>query len=278
MKPTLSLIILNYCQKDFCERCLQSIFESEIQVPFEVILIDNASPTRCGKELQKKWGEKVKVVLNDENLGFGRAHNAVLDIIEGEYTVLVNPDTEVEKDTIQKLYEYIKSHHEAGIVAPQLYYPSGAIQDSYRRFPTPLKMLIKRTFWKKIFKKTMSDYMLKDFDTNTTQTVDWVVGAFLIIKTELFQTIGGFDDRYFLFLEDTDLCREVWKRGKEVVYYPKTKALHNDERLSGGNLLTALKKKSFRYHIASAIKYFLKWGLKTPQSAIASKMRDSKER
>jgi hypothetical protein len=225
MKPTLSLIILNYCQKDFCDQCLQSIFEADIKVDFEVILIDNASPTGCGAELQKKWGDKITIVHNKKNLGFGRAHNAVLDKIKGDYTVLVNPDTEVEKDTIQKLYEYIKTHKQAGLVAPKLVYPSGEIQDSYRQFPSPIKMLIKRTFWKNVFKKTMHDYMLKDFDISKTQTVDWVVGALFIIQTEFFKSIGGFDDRYFLFLEDTDLCRKVWKHDKKVVYYPEAQAL-----------------------------------------------------
>lgn len=257
--PTLSIIVLNYRQKDFCDRCLQSIFSHPIAVPFEVIVIDNASGDNSVEFLHEKWSTKARIIANESNEGFGKGHNKAIKEAKGSYICIMNPDIEVHENTLNLLLEYLKTHEECGIVGPQLIYPDGTIQDSYRRFPTFWDLIIKRTFLRPLFKRRMHHYLMHNVDQNKTQEVDWMVGAFLLISKDFFQALGGFDERYFLFMEDTDLCRKAWNEHRSVVYFPQAKAAHHHARLSGSDLFTALFKKTFYYHIASAWKYFRKW-------------------
>lgn len=261
MTPVLSIIILNYRSKEFCDKCLRSLFLHPIDVDFEIILVDNDSQDDSITYIQERWGDKVRYIQNERNEGFGMAHNIAIKEALGEYIVIINPDIEVHENTINTLLEYLKSHPQCGIVGPQLIYPDGTIQDSYRNFPTISDLIIKRTFLRKLFKNRMKHYLMYDFDPKETREVDWMVGACLMMKKENYDKIGGFDKRYFLFMEDVDLCRSMWEAGFEVIYLPKAKANHHHDRLSGGKITQVIFKKTFYLHIASAIKYFWKWGI-----------------
>jgi GT2 family glycosyltransferase len=107
--------------------------------------------------------------------------------------------------------------------------------------------------------RRVDKYVMNDFDHNKIQDVDLLVGACFMIPRHVYEKVGGFDERYFLFMEDFDLCREIHKAGYRVVYYPEVSVTHNHKRLSGGSVLKLLGRKVFWIHIMSAMKYFWKW-------------------
>jgi GT2 family glycosyltransferase len=201
----------------------------------------------------------VRLVRNAENVGFGKACNQAAALMEGNDAYLIlNPDVEVDPDTVEALWTHMHSNSKVGIIGPRLTYPDGTVQDSYRRFPRPLDQLIKRTPLRKarFLRDRVRGYLMWDKDKDRTEDVDWLVGACLLVRAETWQAVGGFDERFFLFYEDVDLCRRTWRCGYRVVYHPAARALH---RLSEGGLLSIFTKRTLRIHLASALKYFWKW-------------------
>ena len=122
-------------------------------------------------------------------------------------------------------------------------------------------LVLKRTFLGRLpfFKNRVENYLMQDIDHDKVQDVDTLTGAAMFIPRATWEKVGGFDHRYFLFMEDLDLCRMVKKLGSKIVYYPEVKIEHYQKRLSDGSLLKTIRKKVFWLHVASAIKYFFKW-------------------
>ena len=179
----------------------------------------------------------------------------------GEYILILNPDVFVNEDTIQKMLNYMEKHPEVGVLGPRQLYPDGTVQDSCRRDMSLYDLFLKRTFLGKLpfFRKRVNDYTMKDFDHSKTREVDLLVGSCFLIPREVYEQVGGFDERYFLFMEDFDLCKEVRELGKKIVYYPEAEVTHNHKRLSGGSVFGLIGKKVFWIHMSSAVKYFWKW-------------------
>jgi GT2 family glycosyltransferase len=152
-------------------------------------------------------------------------------------------------------------HSDIGILAPQLIYEDGIIQDVYRRFPSLLDFVIKRSFLKKLpyFSKRLFRYLMHDKNPDLLTDVDWVVGDLLMIRRKMYDDVGGFDKRYFRFLEDTDLCRSFWAKKYRVVYFPEAKATRYNVPVSSGGVFSLLTNKRIRIHVISAIKYFWKY-------------------
>jgi len=159
------------------------------------------------------------------------------------------------------MVDYMEENPEIGVLGPKQIYPDGTIQDSCRRNMKWFDLILKRTFLGKIpfFKKKVDKYKMDDFDHSEIKEVDLLVGSCFLISREIFEQVGGFDERYFLFMEDFDLCREIKALGKKIVYFPKVEVTHNHKRLSGGSVFSLLRRKVFWIHISSAIKYFWKW-------------------
>ncbi|MBL4695074.1 glycosyltransferase family 2 protein [Candidatus Gracilibacteria bacterium] len=260
-KIMLSAVMLNFNCKYFPKMCVDAFRKGEMDFEYEMIAVDNASTDPISLGYLEKAAEQglVEYVKSPTNLGFGGGNNLGAKQARGKYVLILNPDIFVETDSIQKLVDYMEAHPDVGIMGPKLIYPDGKVQDSCRRNMSFWDLVIKRTFLKKIFKKRVDTYTMEDFDHETTREVDLLVGACFILPRELYEEIGGFDERYFLFMEDFDLCKEVSKRGKKVIYYPEVGVTHNHKRLSGGSLWKLLRKRVFWIHISSAFKYFWKW-------------------
>ncbi|MEK9132313.1 MAG: glycosyltransferase family 2 protein [Patescibacteria group bacterium] len=258
----LSCIIVNYNLKYLPRLCIEAISRSVCDFPFEIIVVDNDSHDESVDYLEQmhKKGE-ITLVHSGSNLGYGRGNNLGVKYAKGKYILILNPDVSVETDTLQKMVNHMDSHGEVGLLGPQLYFFNGQIQDSCRRFMMPIDLVIKRTPLQrlKFFKKRMDEYVMANFDHSMTQEVDLVTGACMMLPREVFKKIGGFDDRYFLFMEDVDLCRKVWESGHKVLYFPQARALHYHKRLSGGSVFWLLGQKVFWIHMNSALKYFWKW-------------------
>lgn len=258
----LSITIVNYNQKYFPRLCVEALKKSMCDFDFEIIICDNNSKDESLAYLKTAFGKgDIKLVEPGRNLGYGRGHNFAARDAKGKYILILNTDITVEPDTLQKLVDYLESHDDVGIVGPKLLYHNGEVQQSCRRHFHFFDLFIKRSFLKRVwpFKKRYRKYIMGDFNHESTQTVDLITGAFMMMPKQLFDKIRGFDERYFLFMEDFDLCRKVQDEGYKVVYYPEAFAWHYHKRLSEGSFTKLLFNKISWFHLASAIKYHWKW-------------------
>lgn len=260
--PKVSVIIVNYNHKYFPRMCVEAIEKSNTNFEYEIIVVDNGSQDESVNFLRKMEKEgRIRLIEAGKNLGYGQGNNLGVKHAKGEYVIISNPDVFVHADTMQKLVDYMEKHEEVGLVAPRLRYYNGQIQASCRRHMSFVDLVIKRTFLGRLpyFKKRLENYLMEDFDHNKPCEVDLVTGAYFIMRKKVYEEIRGFDRRFFLFMEDYDLCRTLHYQGYKVIYYPVAEAEHYHKRLSGGNLFTLFTKKVFWIHVYSAIKYFWKW-------------------
>lgn len=206
MKKELSIIIVNYKSDKYLVKCLESIKKYPPKVSYEVIVIDN----------------------NKNNVGFARGVNKGIRKSEGKYILLLNPDTEVKEESIDKLYEFARAHYDAGVVGPRLLNPDGSIQHSVINFPTILWAFI--AFW-------LGDRAkYEKYAPAKTAKVDVVLGAAFLITPQALKEVGILDERYFMYYEDLDYCKRVKNAGLSVYYLPSSEIIHH-HGMSGKNLL-----------------------------------------
>jgi GT2 family glycosyltransferase len=267
----LSIIILNYNQADFCRICLSNLKKAQIKLDYEIILVDNNSSNKNKIKLTelKDNFPAVRFIFNSQNLGFAQANNLATAKARGEYILILNPDVIVSPGAIEKLYHFLKKDPLIGVIGPQLLNPDKSIQSSCYRFPKIYTPFVRRTCLGKYppFKKELRHYLMQDFNHQEIKTVDWLMGACLMFKKEVFLKVKGFDQRYFLYFEDVDFCRQLNQSGYQVVYYPESKMIHFHQRLSAEERsFKALFKKITWIHVISAVKYFWKWKGKNRQN------------
>ncbi len=259
----LSVIIVNYNHKYFPRLAVEALEKSKTDFPFEIIVVDNASHDEESMGfLEKAHAEKrLLLIRSPHNVGFGQGNHKGIQYAKGKYVFFHNPDVTVETDSLQKMVDYLEHHHDIGILGPKLAYSSGKIQESCRRNMTWGDLIFKRTFLGRLpfLRNRVKKYLMEDFDHNKIQDVDLITGAAIMMPRAVYDQVGGFDRRYFLFMEDFDLCRMVRKAGYRVVYYPDASMLHYHKRLSEGSFLKLLTKRVFWLHVSSALKYFWKW-------------------
>ncbi len=232
----------------------------------EILLIDNHSDDDSIGYLRNRVradGQgKVQIMETRDNLGYGQGNAQGIARARGEFLLIINPDNTLEPDGLQKMTRAMREDPTIGILAPQLVHDDGTIRDSVRAFPSLFDVLVKRTPLRRLFPHRVDRYLYAKNDRGEARDVDWAVGACLLIRSDLFEAVGGFDPRFFLFFEDTDLCRRVWKSGKRVVYFPSVHATDRKTRLSEGGFWSLLTKPTARIHLWSAMQYFWKWGFK----------------
>lgn len=259
--PLVSALILNYRTPADVAKCVRALRAQTIADQIEIIVIDNHSDDdSIGRMRNQLFGiGGVRIVETPRNLGFGGGNNYGARYVTGEYLLIINPDTELEPRGIERMVAMLREDPTIGILAPKLEFPDGTIRDSYRTFPTIFDVVIKRTFFRRLFPQRLKRYLQHDVDPSLQRDTDWVVGACMFLRRSFYEQLKGFDERFFLFFEDTDLCRRCWDRGKCVVYCPEVHASDRKRRLSGGGFLPLLTTKTGRTHVVSAVKYFWKW-------------------
>lgn len=187
-----------------------------------------------------------------KNLGFGGGHNYVLDQLDSKFHAIVNPDIILEEDAFSKLIAFMEDES-IGMCVPRLLDEEGNLLAVYRRELTVWDMFI-RMFLKGAFKKRQAYHTMQDADYTKPFDVPFAQGSFLLIRTELFKQLGGFDERFFLYMEDADLCKRVNKVSR-LCYCPDATVIHKWEKGSHKS------GKLFKLHVQSMISYFAKWGL-----------------
>ena len=261
----LSIIILNYKSKGLVRNCLKSVYRHTQELDFEVIVVDNNSCDGIKEELKSDFS-KVKFLEAPKNLGYSAGNNLGIQEAQGKYIVIVNPDISLQENSFKKMYDFMQKNEKIGILGPCLVNPDGTLQYTRCRYPQFLMPVYRRTWLKrlKFIKKKIDYYLTKDKDYSSPSVCDWLFGACLFVRKKALDQVGLLDERFFLGFEDTDWCRRFWGNNYEVWYFPKTKLIHYPHRFSRNNFFS----KSVRIHIASWLKYFLKYGFRKPYSKL----------
>ena len=224
----LSCIIINYKNSEPLKDCLASIYQTIQKIDFETIIIDN-SEKDLGLQSLKELYTKAQFVSNSSNVGFAKANNQAAKIAKGKVLIFLNPDTILSEQAIYSMYKYYCSHTETGVLGPKVVDPEGSLQYSCRRYPTLWTGLFNRySILSRLFPENRftSQYLMRDFDHNEIRQVDWLSGCCLMVSKNTFENSHGFDENYFLFNEDVDLCRTIKQAGKEVIYFPEATITH----------------------------------------------------
>lgn len=280
----ISIVILNYKTAGLVKQCVKGIIAAQPKAEYEIIIVDNNSGDRCLDVMQQYMTSLahqpstlfrqalavpvVQYVQMPRNDGFAVGNNAGIRQARGEFILVLNPDIAIIPGIIESMVAYMHNHPGVGIVGPRLIYPDGSAQDSCRRFPRLVTPLLRRSVFGKLpqAKRLLDEYVMNDFDHKATRTVDWLFGAFLVIRRDVIDAVGMFDERFFLYFEDLDLCRRCWQAGYEVHYVADTEVVHYHQRQSAEKTgIRALFDRAGRIHLQSGFKYFAKyWGVNLP--------------
>jgi len=254
----LSVCVVNYQTEQQLRNFLESFMDYRPDCLHEVIVVDNGSLDDAWKDtLQDSYGAWVKLINSNKNIGFGVAQNKAVKKAKGEYVFLCNPDLEFNDDSLNDLINHADDLSDFGVIGPKLVYEDGEVQESCRRYPKFSDLVLKRLDWLPVLKKRARKYLMRDVNLKKKTKVDWLVGAAMLMKRDKFLEIGGFDPQFFLFFEDTDLCRRLNEAGHDVWYNPDFEITHSHQRLSERGWWPF--KKVFWVHLDSARKYFKKW-------------------
>jgi N-acetylglucosaminyl-diphospho-decaprenol L-rhamnosyltransferase len=230
MSFTGSVIIVNFNSGGSLARCLDSI--ADLEKDALVIVVDNASTDSSEKTAER--GGRVTLQRNAENVGFARAVNQGLAQTEGEFVLLLNPDCELRPDALDRLVSELRRHPRSAIAGPKILDHDGTVQGSARGDPTLLTGLFGRsTLLTRIFsgsklarRNVRFDLMNGGSTDNGVEDVDWVSGACMMARRDVLSAVGGFDERYFLYWEDADLCRRLRDRGWDIRYVTSAEIVH----------------------------------------------------
>jgi len=260
-RPLVSAVVLNYRTAKAAIPAVRSLLRQSIGDRVEVLLVDNHSDDDSVGLLRNTFRAepRVRMVETNVNRGYGQGNETAVRLANGEFLLIINPDNELEPEGLEKMIAVLEAEKDIGILGPKLVFEDGSVRDSYRTFPRMSDVFIKRTFLRALFPQRMRRYLQHDANPDETRDVDWLAGACLLMRTSFYRELGGFDPQFFLFFEDTDLCRRCWRAGKRVVYCPSVLATDRKHRLSEGGFLTLLTKWTVRTHLKSALKYFWKW-------------------
>jgi GT2 family glycosyltransferase len=224
----LSIIIINYNVKEFLQNLLNSLQKAVSNINHEIIIVDNASDDGSVEFIHEKFPQ-IDLIANQTNVGFSKANNIALKKAKGKFILLINPDAIVSEDTLSKMIDFFKEHPDAGLVGCKILNPDGSLQLACRRsFPGPWTSFCKVTGLSTLFPKNrlFAKYNLTYLDENSTHEVDAISGSFMMMKREVYEKVGGFDEQFFMYGEDLDFCYRIKKNGYKVYYYPGTQIIH----------------------------------------------------
>ncbi len=232
MKKDLSIIITSYNTKELTVACLESIFEHTEKVNYEVIVVDNASRDNSVDAISKIKNQNVKIQIkikkNSRNLGFAKGNNQGVKASSGKYILLLNSDTLLTANILDPLVAWMEANPEVGVFSCRLKNKDGTTQATGGYFPTLLRVATWMFFIDDIpfISPLISSYHPKASFYNQSRFLDWVTGAFFLTRREVWEENNGFDEGYFMYVEEMDYCFRAKKRGWQVSYDPKFSLIH----------------------------------------------------
>jgi GT2 family glycosyltransferase len=254
---TVAVVIVTSDHASHIKSCLESVLNAAGSEVFDIVVVDNASEDGTPALVRREVGVRLIERLGRQSLSCNL--NLALKTITSEYVLIMNPDVVVDHDTILGLESFMTSHPDAGACGPQLVSSDGSLQFSCRRFPTPWTAIVRRTPLR-LLPGTLEKgrrHLMVDCDHTHLRTVDWILGACVMFRTEALQTVGWFDERYRLYCEDIDICHSLWANGWSIYYNPSIVAMH--EHLARSD--KAFFSRYFFWHVSSMFRYVRKHGL-----------------
>lgn len=228
----LSTIIVNWNTLELLRACLRSLQQFPPTDTHEVIVVDNASSDGSAAMVHAEF-RGVRLLALDENLGFSRGNNAGIAIARGEYIFLLNSDTEVRENALQRMIDYMDAHPDVAATGAKLVSPDGSIQESCRAFPSHRTALFNRkSLLTRLFpgNRYSRQYLLTDEERLQTREVDWVMGAALMTRRSVVEEVGALDPNFFMYAEDVDWCYRMHEAGGKIVYLPDAAIMHHYEK------------------------------------------------
>jgi len=251
-KINLSIIIVNYNSGDLLSKVIDSVRKNIVNIKYEIVVVDNKSTDKSLALINSEF--PVNIIKLDSNLGFSKANNIGADNSKGDFLYFLNPDAFIIDTYTELLLDDLKKNDDVGIIAPEILNMNGSLQYNARLYPT-IRRLFFYTFGvtKILQNRYICDYKMEYFDNSKPIYSDWVSGAAFIMKKKTFDEVFGFDESFFLFYEDVDLCRKVKTLGYKIKYSPIAKVKH-----IWGGTSEGLKEFTQKEEFLSRFKYFKK--------------------
>lgn len=245
----LSIVIVEYHSISEIKKCAASI-KAHIKMPFEIIVSSNSCYNKQQQEAINQSNTNIHWLFNEKNGGFAYAMNEGLKTAKGDYLVIMNSDCTFVS-ALDNMINFMEKHPEVGAIAPQMRDADGNIQDTARPYVS-----LPRYIWRQVKRVIGHKVSILDtkIDYTKTQTVDWLIGAFIMVSRKAYELTGGLDDDLFMYAEDLDWCTRIRQQGFEVVYYPECTIIYKGTRRARSNT------KYAKIFICSHIKYWRKFG------------------
>jgi GT2 family glycosyltransferase len=251
----LSVSVVSFQTPGLLRQCLAALAAERSRLDLEVTVVDNASHDGS-VELVRSEFAWVSLIANARNAGFGAAHNQALRRARGRYWMVLNSDAAPKPGALRALVDALDADAGLAAAGPKLRYPSGEVQPSRRRFPSVATLFLESTqlqrFWPD--NAVLSRYYVQDRSDDVAQEVDWLVGACLCLRADAMRQVGLFDERYFMYSEEIDLCRRLRAHGWRVRYVPQAEVVH----IEGGSSRADLAARDQRFQ-ASKLAYAARW-------------------
>jgi GT2 family glycosyltransferase len=248
------MIIVSWNVKDILCECLDSIVRSSVAFLYEIIVVDNASSDGTAELVKKKF-PTVRMIENRDNDGYARANNQGALSAHGQYLFFLNPDTILFEDTLTMMVGFMESNPDIALCGPRILNDDRTLQESVRNFPSWRGAFYRYTIFKYLglFKSHFETWHNRGFDYDKQTDIEQLIGAAMLIKKETFEQVGRFDQRFFMYYEEVDLCRRLKDGGFRVVYYPVAQLVH-----LGGKSAKQIPAKTRFMMFQSLLLYFHK--------------------
>ncbi len=254
MSIKVSACIVTYNNIKYIEKTVQTLLEFTKGVDFKLYIVDNGSTDGTIELLEQNFSsvKNLEIIKTGKNIGFGAGHNKIIDIIDSDYHIVVNPDIVISQDVVSRMAEYMQENVDINLLSPKICFPDGRNQMLGKRNPKFKYLVASRLRDEQNPSSLLREYTMIDSDWSKPFDIENATGCFMFFRTSAFKEIGGFDERYFMYFEDCDITREIRKTSR-AVFYPDAIVYHVWGRDSKRNF------KLMIIHIKSMFSYFWKW-------------------
>lgn len=247
-KVTGSIVTFNNMKT--IDKTLETLFEFTKDIDFKLYVVDNVSSDGTPEYIEEHYPQ-VELIRMDKNIGFGAGHNVAIKKVSSQYHAVINPDLVFVENAVKDMADYMDENTDIGLLSPRICFPDGKDQILGKRNPH-LKYLFASRLRGEEPSKLLKEYAMLDCDLSKPVDIENATGCFMLFRTEVLKRIGGFDERYFMYFEDSDITRTV-KKVSRAVYYPYSTVSHVWGRESKRN------RRLMIIHIQSMLKYYAKW-------------------
>ena len=247
----VSVVIVSYNTREILRNCLEALFENSREVDMEVFVVDNNSADDSSAMVQHDF-PSIHLIANNQNLGFAAANNQAFALASGQYIILLNPDAYIRHASIKHCIAFMEQTPQCGLAGGKIISPEGRLEPSARRFPSALSKLLTLSGLSGKFPLSpiLNRHEFGGFAHDHPQEVDWVPGTFTIIRKTMLDAIGAFDERFYIYYEETDLCLRAKKAGWKVFFIHDAEVMH-----IGGACSKTRKDKTFDNKAAQVLTF-----------------------